>query len=247
MIFPTFSHNLIGSDLLRSWNQKPAGWSLPIVSHDCPMDLPKISTQKCILGPSTISTIIDGVICGKIGDGLSIPSVEIGMSGNLGTPQLWWIGTSCFPICFWPSCGPQFVRHTTENHLVGGIPLYPHMKSHYDPVLVDTSHFTSPFPSPSAHSKSPKLRPVPRWGHIVFNVPQESYLPGGRGQLDASVPSEKAAFGANERQIMWGINAIYIYINWYMMYMVYTWIYIRCIIIMYYYIYIYKYTHMMIL
>ena len=28
-------------------------------------------------------------------------------------------------------------------------------------------------------------------GPIVFNVPKESYLPGGRGQVDAPVPTEK--------------------------------------------------------
>lgn len=48
---------------------------------------------------------------------------------------------------------------------------------------------------PEKPPKAPKIfdyvkKTLPN-SHIVFNVPQESYLPGGRGQLDASVPSEK--------------------------------------------------------
>ena len=205
--------------------------SFPRLSHGFAQNL-NSKVHPGTINP--ISTIIDGVICGKIGDGLSIPSVEIVdwkswdppilMDWNLMFPHLF-LAILRAPVCqthhrktiflvaypiisyYIPTWNPM-----KWSSIGWYIPFYPYF-THYIPIISPLyPHYITISPKrPSAHRKSPKLRPVPRWGHVVFNVPKESYLPGGRGQLDASVPSEKAALGANERQILWGIHAILIY------------------------------------
>ena len=124
---------LLGSDLLRSWNQKTPRWSLPIVFFRLSHGFDQNLNSK--VRPGTIHYLHNNWWCNWWWFfNLSILCVEIGLSENLSTPQLWWIRTSCFPMCFWPSCGPHPI-------------IYPATPNLWNPTLVDIWYwFINPYP-----------------------------------------------------------------------------------------------------